>query len=142
LNPLQQLRAGLRLLAEQDGLALAALRMAMGVILGYAGQRKVFLADWGVDLLGRMGVPLPFALGPLVSVLELAGGFALFIGLFTRWLGVVFALEFAVATGLMAGIHGLGGARLELMMLVGALLLACRGAGAFSLDRPGHPWEP
>jgi uncharacterized membrane protein YphA (DoxX/SURF4 family) len=29
-----------------------------------------------------------------------------------------------------------------MMMLVGALLLATRGPGAFALDRAGHPWEP
>lgn len=132
----------LRLLAAQQGLALAALRMVMGVLLGYAGQAKVFRGDWAVSTLDGLGLPLPHLLGPLLSLLELAGGLALFVGLFTRVVGLLFAAEFLVATLVMINLHGPLGAQLEMMLLMGSVVLATHGAGAFALDRPGQRWEP
>ncbi len=130
------------ILANQQGLALAALRAVMGVIIGYAGNLKVFRGDLGVAQFTDLGLPLPQVLGPAISLLELAGGLALFLGLFTRVLGLLFAVEFLVATAVVTAGAGLLGARLELLLCIGGLLLAARGGGAFGLDRPGAPWEP
>jgi putative oxidoreductase len=136
------LTAWMRTLAAQRELALTALRVVMGVIVGYAGQLKVFRGDMGVSAFHALGVPLAEVLGPVLSLLELVGGFALFVGLFTRVLGVVFALEFLLLAALTVHVRGILGARLEYLLLAGALVLACHGAGALALDRPGQRWEP
>ena len=130
------------MLADQQSLALTALRAVMGVILGYAGQLKVFRGDLAVGAFTDLGIPLPWLLGPAVSLLELCGGLALFLGLFTRLLGVLFACEFLVASLLIVNVRGMLGARLEYLLVAGAIVLATQGAGALALDRPGHRWEP
>lgn len=130
------------MLAGQQALALTLLRGAMGIILGHAGQLKVFRGDLAVSAFSELGIPWPQVLGPAVSLLELGGGLALFVGLFTRVLGVLFAAEFLVASALIVNVRGLMGARLEYLLVAGALVLATNGAGALALDRPGHPWEP
>lgn len=136
------MKALIRSLAGQQELALALLRAVMGVILGYAGQLAVFRGDLAVGRFSALGIPLAQVLGPVVSFLELGGGLALFVGLFTRVLGVLFALEFLLLSVFTLSAHGLAAGRLELVLLVGAIVLATRGAGAFSMDRPGQPWEP
>jgi len=85
---------------------------------------------------------LPELAGPVVSVLELGGGVLLVVGLFTRILGVLYTIEFIVASLVIINLKGLMGARLEYMILVGAIVLATHGAGTLCLDRPGQKWEP
>ena len=136
------MKALIRTLAAQQGLALALLRAVMGVMLGYAGQLAVFRGDLGVARLDALGIPLPQVLGPVFSLLELGGGLALFVGLFTRVLGVLLALEFLLLSVFTLSVHGLLTGRLEVMLLAGSIVLATHGAGAFAMDRPGHPWEP
>jgi len=124
-------------LGRYRGLGLGVTRIAMGLILLQAGYTKVFI--WKLPAVindfEKMGVLLPQIMGPFIASLELVGGAALTLGLFTRWLGLVFAAEFCVATFAVAvGFgKGLGGAHLEIMLLVVALLLATNGGGALNL---------
>ena len=119
------------------GLGLGVTRIAMGLILLQAGYTKFFI--WKLPAVindfEKMGVLLPQVMGPFIASLELVGGAALTLGLFTRWLGLVFAAEFCVATLVVAvGFDkGLGGAHLEILLIVVALLLATNGGGALNL---------
>ncbi|MCH7493229.1 hypothetical protein IIA16_00740, partial [bacterium] len=63
------------------------------------------------------------------------GGAALTLGLCTRWLGLVFAAQFCVGTYAVAvgAGKGVGGASLEILLIVVALLLATNGGGALNL---------
>lgn len=124
-------------------LALGVLRVVLGVLLGYDGQLKVFKYGFAIDLFrNHYGVPLAEVIGPLVSVLELVGGLGLFIGLFTRVLGVLFALEFLALALLAINLPGMPGIQMDFVLLAGSLVLATHGAGVFRLDRPSYPWEP
>ena len=136
------LKRALQLLTEQEALTLTALRALMGIIIGYAGYLKVFEGDLAVEPFTRLGIPWPQVTGPLVSLLELGGGLALFLGVFTRTLGMVFALGFALAAVILFQGGGAEAPRLEMMLATGSLVLAAHGAGDFGGDRPGHPWEP
>ncbi len=134
----------LRTLNAQSAVALAILRVVMGIIFVVAGYGKVFGGGFAMGFLGKVGIPLPQIAGPIVSFLELGGGILLIVGLFTRYLGVLFTLEFIVAAFAQASIleKGIMGARLEYMLIVGAILLVTHGAGALAIDRPGRRWEP
>ena len=132
----------LRALNAQSPIAIAILRIVMGLIFLLAGYAKVFNGGFAVNAFRGMGVPLPELFGPVVSVLELGGGALLIVGVFTRILGVLYTIEFIVAALVIINLRGLMGARLEYMILVGAIVLATHGAGTLSLDRPGQKWEP
>ncbi|MDH4246324.1 MAG: DoxX family protein [Deltaproteobacteria bacterium] len=123
------------MLSRLSGTGLALSRILLGAILALAGYQKVFLGGFFVSGLGSMGFPIPEILGPVVSLMELAGGVLLLLGLFTRYWGVVFTVEFIVATVTIAQMRGLMGARLEFLMVAAAFVLATNGGGILSLDR-------
>lgn len=130
----------LRLLTGQGALALTLGRMVLGVMLGYGGYLKLN-GDMAVRQFTRLGLPLAEILGPVIAVMELAGGLALFMGVATRLLGVWFSAQFIVAALVVTRAEGLLGARLEFALLALAVLLATHGAGALGLGRPEQPWE-
>lgn len=132
----------IRLSAYGD-VALTAVRVVLGLILAYHGWGKV-TGDYAVGFFGNVGIPLPQVLGPLVSILELLGGVALVAGLFTRYLGVIFTLQFLVVAYVRWIVleRGWGGNELELLILFVAVLLATNGGGTLSVDRIVRRWEP
>jgi putative oxidoreductase len=132
-----------RSLSQLSSVSVAIVRIVMGVIFLLAGYGKIFHGGYAIEAFrNAFRIPLPELFGPLVSVLELVGGALLIVGLFTRYLGALFTIEFVVATLIVMNLRGIMGARLEVMLLVGAFLLATHGAGTLSLDRPGQRWEP
>ncbi|MFJ3959262.1 DoxX family protein [Arthrobacter sp. NPDC090010] len=120
--------------------ALAVLRIALGVVFFAHGWQKVFEFTLpGVQgSFGQMGVPAAEIAGPAIAFLELIGGAALVLGLVTRVVGALLALDMLGAIVLVHAQAGLfvdqGGMELVLVLGVGALALAIAGAGRFSLD--------
>jgi putative oxidoreductase len=106
------------------GLSLIFILSGWSKIGGYAGTQQYMDA---------MGVP--GALLPLVILLELGGGLAIAAGLFTRWIGVAFAV-FSLASGFL--FHGAPEEQVSLMKNIaiagGFLVLAAHGGGRYSLD--------
>jgi putative oxidoreductase len=125
-------------LAAQSGLGYALVRVYTAVVLFTYGYQKVFHQGLSAVAAGfeELGIPLPSVTGPFIGLLELIGGGLLFLGLFTRWLGALFAVEFTVAAYVEWAIRnkGYAGSLLELYILVAAVLLATNGAGRYSLD--------
>lgn len=118
------------------GWGVAAVRLFMGIILFVAGWGK-FRA--GIDKVtasfGQMAIPLPALSGPFIMILELVGGPLLIAGLFGRWLGLLFAIQFVVASFYVKFPGGgFGAARLDLMLLAGGILLFLAGPGRAALD--------
>lgn len=110
------------------GLAYIFLIAGYGKLTGYAGTEQYF-----------QHLGLPTALLPLVILLELGGGVALVLGLFTRWVAVALC-AFCIATGFIAHYHPGDHAQMinfmkNVAMAGGFLLLAIYGAERFSLDR-------
>lgn len=86
-----------------------------------------------------MGIPAAEVVAPAVAVLELGGGIALILGVLTRVLAALLALDMAGALFLVhapAGVFAAdGGYELVLLLAAAAFALALTGAGRYSLDR-------
>ena len=119
---------------------LLVLRLVVGGIFAAHGAQKVFeyTIPGTIGSFSGMGIPLPEIAAPLVAFLELIGGILLALGLFTRPVGVLLAVDMVVAliaVHLPAGLWvGEGGYEFVAVLGVAALALAFTGAGRFSLD--------
>src|SRR5574341_584433 len=131
------------LLAGQLDIGYLLVRLAAGIILLLSGYNKIVVMGFGAigEAFGKMNIVLPSISGPFIGLLEIVGGIGLIAGLFTRLFGLLFAIEFVVATyttWITLG-RGYSGSRLEIMLLVVGLLLATHGAGKYSVDK-GRSW--
>ncbi|MEN0022607.1 DoxX family protein [Microbacterium sp. LWO14-1.2] len=119
---------------------LLVLRLVVGGIFAAHGAQKVFeyTIPGTIGSFSGMGIPLPEIAAPLVAFLELIGGILLALGLFTRPVGILLAVDMVVAlvaVHLPAGLWvGEGGYEFVAVLGVAALALAFTGAGRFSLD--------
>jgi putative oxidoreductase len=117
------------------GWGLTFLRVAMAIIFIQAGMGKFGAGMEAVaGNFARMGIPAPQLSGPFIAVLELIGGVLLLLGLFGRWLGLLYAIQFLVAFLYVKLPGGFAGARLDLMLMVGGLALFLGGPGRAALD--------
>lgn len=111
-------------LAGRAGLALVFLVGGIGKIPGYEGTLG-YMESKGV----------PGELLPLVIILEIAAPIAIMIGWQTRWAALALA-GFTVLTVLLFHFDFADRAMLKNIAITGGLLvLACAGAGRFSIDR-------
>jgi putative oxidoreductase len=122
------------------GWGVTAVRIATGFIFLFAGYQKLAGGLNNVaEAFARMGIPVPGVAGPFIAILELVGGAALVVGLWSRWFGLLFALEFVVATFYVKmPSQGWNGSRLDLMLLVAGLLLFLAGSGKAAVDEFWH----
>ncbi|MFI5400817.1 MAG: DoxX family protein, partial [SAR324 cluster bacterium] len=125
-------------LSGQSSLGIMLVRLFTGILLFAHGYQKVFNTGLGAvaGFFEKIGIVLPQVTGPFIGLLELIGGALLFLGLFTRWLGAIFAVEFLYATYAKWVLMDKGyfGSETEIYILVTGLLLASNGGGRYSLD--------
>lgn len=131
-------------LAGQSAIGYFLLRVLTGIILALSGYNKFFGIGIGAitSNFEKWGIPLAQVSAPFIALLELVGGILLILGLFTRYVAVLFAIEFIVATWTKWAPIGAGwtGSRLEFMILFAAVLYATNGSGAYSVDsKIGQP---
>ena len=110
-------------------LALAVLRVVVGVVFLAHGAQKLFV--YGLDGVAggfaQMGIPFPAVIGPMVGLLEFFGGLALITGLLTRLAGVGLAINMlgAFLIGhLPAGFFLPNGYEFVMLLAASAMLLA------------------
>ena len=125
------------LMGIDPGWGITAVRVATALIVIDAGYTKLFV--WGIDKvtesMAKYALPMPAAFAWTATVLELFGGVALLIGLFGRWLGLLYAIQFAVVffwVELRTG--GFSAGWLALMLLASGLLLFLDGPGRAAID--------
>ena len=115
------------------------LRITVGIVFLVHGAQKMFV--WGfhgvAGFLGQVGIPLPALFAVVLTLVELVGGAALVLGLFTRWAALLLALDMLVAVlavKLKGGFFAPRGFEYELVLMVASLSLVLMGGGAASLD--------
>lgn len=134
-----------RKLDAYQGLVPLLLRIGVGLTFVFAGLGKVLGGVGGVaGFFGSLGVPLPGLMAPFISYLELLGGLAILLGLFTRPLGLLMVGNMLVAMVLVSIpgwlgferglVAGFAETRVEFMLLLASACLIFTGAGPFSLD--------
>lgn len=135
--------------AARSDLALLVLRLAVGVTFLLHGYPKVAGGVPGfAGFLANLQFPAPGLLAWGVALLEFLGGLALILGLFTRPVAVLFALEMLVTTLRVKVPRGVGfigvnttGWELDVLLLASAVALALLGPGSWSLDARGRRAE-
>lgn len=116
---------------------ILAARLLLAQIFVLAGFGKLG-SDYAETLSYMQGFSVPGGLLPLVIILEIGGGLALILGLFTRWTALALAV-FSVVAALI--FHRNFADHMEMVLFLknlttsgGLLLLYVNGAGAISLD--------
>jgi putative oxidoreductase len=116
------------------GWGITAVRLATGLILLLAGWAKFMVGTGAVAAhFSKLGVPFPEVSGPLIMLLETIGGAMLILGMATRWVALLFVLEFLVATFVEVR-HAFGAARLPILLLAANILLFLAGPGRLAVD--------
>jgi putative oxidoreductase len=128
----------MRSLEKLKPLAQLLLRCALGIIFISHGYPKLFgQTAHFVQFFSRVGLPSYFVY--VAGVLELFGGCLLIAGLFTRAVGLLFAVEMSIAiwkVHLAKGVMAVREYEFPLALAVAAFTLATIGAGVISLDYP------
>jgi putative oxidoreductase len=113
----------------------------VGLIFLAHGAQKLFGEGVGVvaGMTEGLGIPLPVLAAVALILVELAGGAALILGLFTRLAAVPLAFSMLVATLMVHLPNGFfareGGIEYTLLLTVACVALAMMGAGEAALDR-------
>lgn len=124
-------------LSAQRDIGYVVMRVIGGGVICWAGYIKMFVWGFSGTTKGfvKMGIILPDITAPFIALLEFFGGAAVIAGLFTRYLGVLFVIEFIVAFLAVKMGAGYGKFRIDVILIAFGVLIATHGPGSYSLDR-------
>jgi putative oxidoreductase len=105
----------------------------LGVVFVLAGWAKVSHPAGVVGLWQKLHLPLPGVFGPIHAIVEFGGGILILVGLFTRVIGLLLAVDMLGALFLVK-IHTPMVIGEEWLLLWISLALMAVGAGSMSLD--------
>jgi putative oxidoreductase len=124
-------------LRKIEPLALLLLRWGLALVFIYHGYPKLF-GGTSKFIESFRGVGLPGYLVYVAGTLEVFGGVALALGVFSSVAGLLLFLDMGVMLwkfDLHQGFYGVGDYELPLILGLAALVIAVTGGGSWSLDR-------
>ena len=116
---------------------ITLVRLMTGLLFAVHGYQKFAGGIGGVaTLFAKLGIPFPGLMAPFIAILELVGGILLLLGVATRVVACLFAVEMLVTTlWVKMPSAGWNASDLDRMLLVACILLVLAGPGAAALDR-------
>jgi putative oxidoreductase len=117
--------------------ALLLLRVFVGLFLVWAVWDNVTSAahmQEFQEFLAKHGFAAPGLMAPLSVYTQLLVGIGFVLGLFTRWSGILCAINFLVAIVMVEHHGGMRGVFPSACLVAIGLYLATHGAGRFSVD--------
>jgi putative oxidoreductase len=116
---------------------ITVVRLMTGLLFAVHGYQKFAGGLGGVAaFFAKAAIPFPNLSAPFIAILELVGGILLLLGVATRVVACLFAVEMLVTT-LWVKMPGQGwnSSDLDRMLLVACVLFVLAGPGAAALDR-------
>ncbi len=112
------------------------IRVALGLVFVSHGWSKIQMMDGTVSFFASLGLATFVAY--LVSWVELLGGIAMILGVWTKWAGILLAIVMAGAIWYVTGAKGFmggGGYEYTLTLLLVSLGVAFAGPGGFTVHK-------
>ena len=124
-------------LGIDPGWGLTIVRLSMGLVFAAHGYLKFRGGLAGVaGFFATLGIPAPGLMAPVIATLELGGGVLLILGVATRWIGLLLALQMVVtAFWVLLPSKGWNANELDRSLLAAGLLLFLAGPGRAAIDR-------
>lgn len=117
---------------------IAVIRIVVGVIFVMHGWQKL---SWGfqhvAEFLGSLHIPLPALAAVVLTLVEMLGGIMLILGVLTRYVAALLAIDMLVAIIAYHAKNGFfapQGIEFPLLLLAANVNLILTGAGALSLS--------
>jgi putative oxidoreductase len=130
---------GITIAPQRMAMGLTIIRVIVGIVFLIHGAQKLFV--FGIHGItagfGQFGVPFPALSAPVVTFVELLGGIALVLGLFTRIAAILIAIDML---GAIVFVHFKGGFFLPagyeypLTLMVVMIAIAIAGPGEYAVD--------
>jgi len=114
------------------------LRVVIGVVFFMHGGQKLFMGFHNVaGFFGSLGIPFPTTSAIVVTAAELLGGGALVLGVCTRYVAAILAIDIGVALVTYHLKNGFfaPGVEFPMVLLAANLSLVLSGGGALALFR-------
>jgi putative oxidoreductase len=131
----------MKLQALHPAWGITVIRVMAGIIIFVAALEKYTAMGFSgfSNVAGSLGIPLAPFWGVFIPLLELIGGALIIAGLATRWVAVLFVIEYFVTSFLLkvprpAPFGGWDSMRIDLMLFTAAIALVLVGPGALALD--------
>jgi uncharacterized membrane protein YphA (DoxX/SURF4 family) len=112
-------------------LGIFIIRLVAGFVFIIEGWSKFQNLPGISGLMVHLG--LPAFMGLFIAALELVGGIALILGLFTRIFGFIFGIEMLVVIFLTGWSRGIGSHNFELILAAVSFGLVLIGSGKYSV---------
>jgi uncharacterized membrane protein YphA (DoxX/SURF4 family) len=114
--------------------ALLLVRVGLALVfLAHGSDKFSSMADT-IGFFGQLGLSPFWAY--LIATVEVLGGIAMLLGIFTGWAGVALAATMVGSIGLYKLSHGfIGGYEFDLMLFLSAIAISLSGPGAYTVKR-------